>query len=77
VLDAADELLCAGAGRVADLPEAAQEGLRRAREHLHSACEAVGGRAKAVDRAVHAHPWQALAATGLVAFLLGMLVRRR
>lgn len=76
-LDAAERLLDSGADKAAEIPEAAQEGLRRAREHLHSACEAVGGRARAVDRSVHAHPWQAIAATGLVAFLLGLLVRRR
>ena len=77
VLDAADKLLDAGVDKAADIPEAAQEGLRRAREHLGSALDAVGGKAKAVDRAVHDHPWQAIAATGLVAFLLGVLVRRR
>ena len=77
VLDVADKLLDAGADKAADIPEAAQEGLRRAREHLCSAYEAMGGKAKAVNRAVHEHPWQAIAATGLVAFLLGLLVRRR
>jgi ElaB/YqjD/DUF883 family membrane-anchored ribosome-binding protein len=77
VLDVADKLLESGADRAADIPEAAQEGLRHAREHLGSACEAMGGKAKAVNRAVHEHPWQAIAATGLVAFLLGLLVRRR
>ena len=77
VLDAADALLGAGAEKAADIPEAAQDGLRRARDHLHSAVEAVGGKAKAVNRAVHEHPWQAIAATGLVAFLLGLLVKRR
>ena len=65
------------ADKAADIPDAAQEGLRRAREHLCSAYEAMGGKAKAVNRAVHEHPWQAIAATGLVAFLLGLLVRRR
>ena len=77
VLVAADELLGAGAEKAADLPEAAHESLRLAREHLHSAYEAVGGKAKAVNRAVHEHPWQAIAATGVLAFLLGLLVRRR
>ena len=77
VLDAADKLLDAGADTAADIPNAAQEGLRQAREHLGSAYEALGGKAKAVNRAVHEHPWTALAATGLVAFLLGLVVRRR
>lgn len=77
VLDAADELLAAGAGNASDVPAAAQAGLRRARELLCSAHEALGGKAREVNRAVHEHPWQAIAATGLVAFLLGMLVRRR
>lgn len=77
VLDAADKLLDAGADKAAEIPEAARDKLRSAREHLGSAYEALGGKAKAVDRAVHEHPWQAIAATGLVAFLLGLLVRRR
>ena len=77
VLDAADKLLDAGAEHAADIPEAAQDGLRRAREHVCSALEATGGKANAVNRAVHDHPWQAIAAAGLVAFLLGLLVRRR
>lgn len=77
ILDVADKLLEAGADSAAEIPAAAQERLRRAREHLGSAVEAVGGKAKAVDRAVREHPWQAIVATGLVAFLLGLLVRRR
>jgi ElaB/YqjD/DUF883 family membrane-anchored ribosome-binding protein len=77
VLDAADKLLDAGVDQASDIPEAARDGLRQAREHLGSAYEALGGKAKAVNRIVHEHPWQAVAATGLVAFLLGLLVRRR
>jgi len=77
VLDAADKLLNAGADQAADIPQAAQDKLRQAREHLGNAYGALGGKAKAVNRAVHEHPWQAIAATGFVAFLLGVMVRRR
>jgi ElaB/YqjD/DUF883 family membrane-anchored ribosome-binding protein len=49
----------------------------RVREHIENACEEISGRAGAVNRSVHEHPWRAIAATGIVAFLLGLLVRRR
>ncbi|HTU67571.1 MAG TPA: hypothetical protein VMF52_16595 [Steroidobacteraceae bacterium] len=77
VLDEADKLLDAGAAHAADVPEAAREGLQQARAHLNSACESVGGRARAVNRAVHDHPWQAIVATGVVAFLIGLVAGRR
>jgi len=55
----------------------AQGPLRRARQHLRAAQHELADRAHAVDRAVHANPWQVIAATGAVAFLLGLWVRRR
>jgi ElaB/YqjD/DUF883 family membrane-anchored ribosome-binding protein len=66
----AEELLAASAGN-------ARESLAEARDHLKGAEEAVSNRARAVDRAVHLNPWPAIVATGVVAFLVGMLVRRR
>jgi ElaB/YqjD/DUF883 family membrane-anchored ribosome-binding protein len=57
--------------------ESALDSLQRVCDHLRSAEDEVSKKAHALDRLVRAHPWQALAATGVVAFLLGMLVRRR
>jgi ElaB/YqjD/DUF883 family membrane-anchored ribosome-binding protein len=55
----------------------AQGPLRRTRQHLRAAQHELADRARALDRAVHANPWQVIAATGAVAFLLGLWVRRR
>jgi len=51
--------------------------LRRACEHLRAAQHELADRAHSLDRVVHANPWQAVAATGLVAFLLGMWMGRK
>lgn len=77
LLAEAEKLLDAGAAKADGAQDAATDALRRAREHLRAASEEIAGRARAVDRAVHENPWRAIAATGLIAFLLGMLVRRR
>lgn len=77
VLEEADGLLAAAASKASEVPEATQEGLRAAREHLEAACRSVHGRVRALDKSVHENPWRAIAATGLVAFALGLLVRRR
>ena len=55
----------------------ARESLRRVRAHMAAAEREIVGHAHSLDRAVHANPWQAIAATGVVAFLLGYWMRRR
>lgn len=55
----------------------AREGLQRVCGHLRDAKDEVSSRARKVDSAVHSHPWQALATTAAVAFIAGLLVRRR
>jgi ElaB/YqjD/DUF883 family membrane-anchored ribosome-binding protein len=57
--------------------ESALDSLQRVCEHLRSAEDEVSKKAHALDRLVRANAWQAIAATGVIAFLLGMLVRRR
>jgi ElaB/YqjD/DUF883 family membrane-anchored ribosome-binding protein len=57
--------------------ESALDSLQRVCEHLRSAEDEVSKKAHALDRLVRANPWQAVATTGVIAFLLGMLVRRR
>lgn len=77
LLKEVDQLLESGATKAGEAPDAAIDALHRAREHLRRAGDELRGRARAIDRAVHENPWKAIAATGLVAFLLGLLVRRR
>jgi ElaB/YqjD/DUF883 family membrane-anchored ribosome-binding protein len=57
--------------------ESALDSLLRVCDHLRAAEDEVSKKAHALDRLVRANPWQAIAATGVIAFLLGMLVRRR
>ena len=57
--------------------ETALDSLHRVCDHLRAAEDEVSKKAHAIDRLVRANPWQALAATGVIAFMLGMLVRRR
>ena len=57
--------------------ESALDSLQRVCDHLRAAEDEVSKKAHALDRLVRANPWQAIAATGVIAFLLGMLVRRR
>ena len=55
----------------------ARDSLRRTCTHLRNARDEITNRARTVDHAVHAHPWQALAGTAIVAFIAGLAVRRR
>lgn len=77
----AEALLKAAAEATGDKLDAAGESaidsLQRVCEHLRSAEDEVSKKARALDRMVRANPWQAIAATGVIAFLLGLLVRRR
>jgi ElaB/YqjD/DUF883 family membrane-anchored ribosome-binding protein len=81
LLEAAEELLrgsAAGAGKTMDQAgEHARETLHRVCGHLRNARDEVSGRARKLDGAVHAHPWPALAATAIVAFIAGLAARRR
>lgn len=73
----AEALLKDARGGAGEKLAAARESLGKACEHLRHAESELGKHARAVDRVVRDHPWKALLATGAVAFLLGMLVRRR
>lgn len=55
----------------------ARETLERVAGHLRAAEREITSQARSLDRMVRANPWPAIAATGLVAFLVGFLVRRR
>jgi ElaB/YqjD/DUF883 family membrane-anchored ribosome-binding protein len=66
----ADELLGSAAGKT-------RATLEDVRDHLRSAEHAMSERAHELDRAVRANPWAAIATTGIIAFVLGLLVRRR
>ena len=55
----------------------ARDALHRACTHLRAAEGEIAQRARAVDRAVRDHPWESLAVTGIVGFLLGYWRRRR
>jgi ElaB/YqjD/DUF883 family membrane-anchored ribosome-binding protein len=57
--------------------ESALDSLQRVCDHLRAAEDEVSKKAHALDRLVRANPWQAIAATGVIAFVLGLLVRRR
>ena len=57
--------------------ESALDSLQRVCDHLRAAEDEVSKKAHALDRLVRSNPWQVIAATGVIAFLLGMLVRRR
>jgi ElaB/YqjD/DUF883 family membrane-anchored ribosome-binding protein len=57
--------------------ETAQAALHRACGHLRNARDEVAGGARKVNGTVHAHPWQAVATAAIVAFVAGVLVRRR
>ena len=67
-----------GAGEGLDhAGEEARATLQRVCGHLRNARDEVGSRARKLDGAVRAHPWQALAVTAIVAFIAGLAVRRR
>ncbi len=84
-LDDAEGLLreaAAASGERADeLRELALKSLRATREALYDTQDAVLARgrkaARATDDYVHDNPWQAVAASGLVGLLLGLLISRR
>jgi len=61
----------------ADLQERAQTALREMRARLAALEENVRERARDVDGYVHDNPWQAVAITGAVALLLGLILGRR
>ena len=80
-----EELLKATAGQTGDKISAvrtrAEENLHEMRRKLHEMESNVVQQAKtaarATDHYVHENPWQAIAITAGVAFLLGMLTSRR
>jgi len=63
--------------RVDDAHEKGLEKLKRLCGHLRNARSEIVEGARKIDGAVHAHPWETLAATAIVGFLAGLLVRRR
>jgi ElaB/YqjD/DUF883 family membrane-anchored ribosome-binding protein len=85
VVQDAEELLKATAGQTGEKIGAvrarAEESLRTARRRLseleHDVVERAKTAAKATDDLVHEKPWQAIAITAGVAFLLGLLAGRR
>jgi ElaB/YqjD/DUF883 family membrane-anchored ribosome-binding protein len=81
LLAEADALLNDGADAAGERLDAARHGaresLQRACEHLRAAERELGSRARQVDSAVRAHPWETAAVAGIAGFLIGLLVRRR
>jgi len=63
--------------RVDDAHEKGLEKLKRLCGQLRNARSEIVEGARKIDGAVHSHPWEALAATAIVGFLAGLLVRRR
>lgn len=67
--------------RAAELRERALVSLKRTREALYDAQDALVHRsrraARVTDDYVHDNPWQAIAAAGLTGLLLGLLMGRR
>jgi ElaB/YqjD/DUF883 family membrane-anchored ribosome-binding protein len=61
----------------ADLQERAQATLREMRARLTALEGSVRERARDVDGYVRDNPWQAVAITGAVALLLGLILGRR
>ena len=61
----------------ADLQERAQATLRDMRARLTALEDNVRERARDVDGYVRGNPWQAVAITGAVALLLGLILGRR
>jgi ElaB/YqjD/DUF883 family membrane-anchored ribosome-binding protein len=81
LLEDAETLLQGAANRtdtrLDEAGETAQAALHRACGHLRNARDEVAGKAREVNGEVHAHPWRAVAAAAIVAFVAGLLVRRR
>ncbi len=67
--------------KAAELRERAMTSLKRTREALYEAQDAVLERgrkaARATDDYVHDNPWQAIGITGVTGLLLGLLITRR
>ena len=61
----------------AEVQERAQATLQELRARLNSLEDTMRSRARDVDSYVHEKPWQALAAVGGVALLLGLILGRR
>lgn len=55
----------------------AEESLNALRAHLAGVERELQGRAELLDGYVHKHPWRAVAITGGVALLVGLLMGRR
>ena len=62
---------------LSDADNAARATLHRICGHLRNARDEVTNRAHKLDDEVHAHPWRALLATAVLAFIAGLSVRRR
>ena len=85
VLNDAEDLLKQAASstgdRAAELRDRAMASLRRTREALYDAQDALLERgrkaARATDDYVHDNPWQAIGIAGLTGLLLGLLIARR
>jgi len=84
-LNDAENLLREAAGttgdKAAELRDRAMASLKRTREALYDAQDAVlekGRRAaRATDDYVHDNPWQAITIAGVTGLLLGLLISRR
>jgi ElaB/YqjD/DUF883 family membrane-anchored ribosome-binding protein len=61
----------------AEAQERAQATLQDLRARLNALEDTVRSRARDVDSYVHDNPWQAVAAVGGIALLLGLIVGRR
>lgn len=75
------EAAASSGDKAAELRERALVSLKRSREAVHDAQDAViakGRRAaRATDDYVHDKPWQAVAAAGVLGLLLGLVIGRR
>ncbi|MBB1626141.1 YqjD family protein [Achromobacter sp. UMC71] len=84
-LNDAESLLREAAGstgeKATELRERAMTSLKRTREALYEAQDAVLERgrkaARATDDYVHDNPWQAIGIAGVTGLLLGLLISRR
>jgi len=77
LLAEAEGLLGNASDAAGDKFDVARDSLQRACGHLRAAERELASRARRVDAAVHAHPWETAAVAGIAGFLLGMLVRRK
>ncbi|MBV8973866.1 MAG: DUF883 domain-containing protein [Sinobacteraceae bacterium] len=77
VSDAESLLRSTASAGGADVQERAQVTLQELRARLNALEETVRSRAREVDSYVHDNPWQAVAAVGGIALLLGLLMGRR